>query len=84
MSGLTPPCFRGGGSGTEAAASGVAPAAETRRRGEEEVAMTIQIARTESGSWARAVACFLCLMGLPFLIVVLADVRPVGAVVISA
>ncbi|MGZ3479565.1 MAG: hypothetical protein ACXU81_04395 [Myxococcaceae bacterium] len=49
--------------------------------------MCIQIERTESGVWARvrsAVACFLCLVGLPFLILVIADVQREGPVVTAA
>ncbi len=48
--------------------------------------MMIQLDRTEFRSWARvrcAVACFLCLMGLPFLVLVRADVQRAGAVVAS-
>lgn len=48
--------------------------------------MLIQIERTEFRSWARVrctVACFLCLMGLPFLVLALAAVQPVRAVVTS-
>ncbi|HUM10884.1 MAG TPA: hypothetical protein VLT82_08060 [Myxococcaceae bacterium] len=45
--------------------------------------MMIQIDRTEFRSWARvrcAVACFLCLMGFPFLFLVLGNLLPADMV----
>ncbi len=65
--------------------AGETPAARARQFRKEGV-MIIEIERTEGGSWAqarRAVACFLCLMGLPFLVLVLAAVQPVRGVVTS-